>query len=343
MIPLLLLLLSTWFAPAFAADGPTWVSAPVEPVERPAIPAPLGGWWTEDGLYATVHGSAPERAVVTRLADHAATAVPRLADRLGVSAGGGIDVYLAPSRAEFLAMQPGAPPDWADGTAWPSFGLVFLHAPDARSGVAPPLETVLDHEIVHVLLGRAFAPQPTPRWLQEGLAQFFAGEIGPETNAVLAQTPSLLPLAQITRGFPRDPTSAHLAYAESADLIGWIVAQYGESSIPALISALRDGAKFESALESVTGQSAVEVEAAWRQRWDDPWIRLGRWLNVDVLMTLGGVAIAYGAILRRRRAHLKMRRWEHEEKLERQRLEILAQLAPPRAMPRVVFDHDVVN
>jgi hypothetical protein len=82
------------------------------------------------------------------------------------------------SDADFRALQPGQPPTWADATAYPAAGPICLRAPALRSGTDTRLEQVLDHELVHVLLGRAFAPAQPPTWLQEGIARVFAGEVG---------------------------------------------------------------------------------------------------------------------------------------------------------------------
>lgn len=315
---MLRVLLALWLAllsfPASAA--PEWRAAPEPITERPDIPAPDGGWWLEDGQYARVYGAVADKVTVRRLADHAATATPELGRRLGVPTGGTVDVYLAPTRAFFSSVQPGTPPDWADGTAWASLGLVFLHAPDARAGTATPLETVLDHELVHVLLGRAFHPQPVPRWLQEGLAQFYAGEVGPQTAEALAQAGGageLLPLAQITRGFPRDPVTAQLAYAESADFVAFVHAQYGEEALRKLIRAIGGGQSFEDAVYTATGQDAKALEGAWLEQWASPWLRVVRIANSSVLWFVGSLAIVFGAYRRWKRGRDKLRAWEAEE------------------------------
>ena len=60
----------------------------------------------------------------------------QLAKRLGVPMGRPVDVYLAPDEATFRSLQPGTIPDWADGTAWPTRGLVYLRSPRIRAGTA---------------------------------------------------------------------------------------------------------------------------------------------------------------------------------------------------------------
>lgn len=319
----LLLLLLLW--PGGAGAEPRWVAAPEASVEVPAIPAPPGGWWVEDGAYVRVSGASEDRATVRRLADHAARSLPALSTRLGIPSGGLLDVYVA-LPGTFQAIQPGAPPDWADGTAWPRQGLIFLHSPHDRPGDAEPLETVLDHEMVHVLVGRAFAPRPVPRWLQEGLAQVVAGELGPQvvdtiTNARLYG--GLIPIDTLVRGFPSDVLGARLAYAQSADFVAWLVAEAGEDGLRRLIQAMANGDTVESTLWEVTGRRLPELQAAWEDRWADPWLWVRAILNTEVLWVVGAALLVYGGYRRLRRGREKLARWEYEERRLRERQEAL--------------------
>lgn len=301
---------------ALAADGPTMQAAP-EPIHtKPTVPPPAGGWWTEEGLYARVSGAPEDRATVRRLADHAARAVPALADRLGVPAGGTVEIYLAPSQADFGRMQPGAPPEWADGTAWPSHGLIFLRAPSARPGTAEPLETVLDHELVHVLLGRAFAPRPVPRWLQEGLAQYYAGEIGPEEAQALftARLGGEVSLARLAGGFRGDPIQARAAYAASADLVAFVAGRHGESAIRALVARMAVGQGLEEALSGATGVPAADLEAAWRRRWEGPLPWIAALAREEVFWGVAAGLFVVGFLRVRGRTRRRLERMEDEDR-----------------------------
>lgn len=302
------------FARALAA-GPEIREAPV--LERPEIAAPSGGWWPESGQYATVYAAGADHQVARRLSDHAASAVPTLAARLGVPAGGTIDVYIAPTQHDFEAMQPGEPPEWADGTAFPQWGLIFLRSPGLRPGGAETLEQVLDHELVHVLVGRAFAPAIPPRWLQEGLAQYYAGELGPkieeDLGSVVFGREQLFSLRQLSSGFYGDQVRARHAYAAAADFIGFVVQRYGEGSVRRLIAEMGDGARFEPALRVATGQDLETVEAAWRGDRLDLAQMFRAAMSSQLLWALGGVLLVIGWWRRRRAARRKLERWQLED------------------------------
>ncbi len=294
--------------------GPRWEAAP--DVERPTIAEPPGGWTTEVGLHADVHGTWSDRATLVRLANHAATSIPVLSKRLGVLPGPTTEVYVVPSEEAFHTLQPGATPDWADGTAWPRWSLIFLKTPSIRDGTATSLTTVLDHELVHVLLGQAFGRRPVPRWLQEGMAQFYAGEATWERRIALASNEhglEPLPLATITTGFPRDAAWAHLAYAQSADFIAWAAGRAGEDGLRTLVQELVAGRSTDDALRAAVGLSVDEADALWRGRLpiSQDWYR---WVTNGSLWwgTAAGF-LALAAWQRKRRAAVKLARWEAEE------------------------------
>lgn len=234
--------------------------------EAPALP---DDWVEVRGAGFVLHGSEAHVALMDRLVAHGDQAVPRLAAELGIPIGGPIDVFLAGSQEDFRRLQPGAPPVWADGTAYPSLGAIFLRHPSLRGGSNRPLEQVLDHELVHVLLGRVFDPNPVPRWLQEGLAQVYAGEVGPEIaqriqRGSLGRSP--LALQAITTGFPDDGPSADLAYAQSADFILWFRSSYGDEALRQVIRLMGAGRSERQAIYEVTGSTLDQLGAVWLER-----------------------------------------------------------------------------
>lgn len=310
----LVLALFAGMLPAEASEPQMMVLS--QPLEPPSLPAPPGGWWKEDGLYLQVFSAVGDRKVATNLARAGNELLPGLSERLGLPIGAMVEVYLAPTQEDFNNLQPGTPPDWADGTAWPLQGLVFLRAPSLRPGTAEPLEQVLKHELVHILVGRAFGQQHPPHWLQEGLAAYISGEATPERSQELSgRNPNtLLNFAALENGFPRDPLLARLAYAESGDLVGFLAARHGDAALGRIVKEMAAGETMTSAMRRVTGESPVELEKLWMQRWEEPWGRLPAMAGL-----VGGVGMTVGAVLAmrriRRRNQQKLERWEREEQM----------------------------
>jgi hypothetical protein len=284
-----------------------------------APPRPPGHYISLQGTYATFHGRTSDQATLERLAAHAALAIPRIAERLGIGAGRHIEITLADDERVFRTLQPGTPPSWADGTAYPQRALVYLKSPSIRPGTAKPLEQVLDHEITHVLLGQAFGAEPVPRWLQEGLAQWVAGEITPELPARIARHTwggSLLTLDDLTDGFPADPLRADLAYAQSADLIAYVADEYGPETIPVLVQAIAAGQPVRAAFRTATGESAEEIDRAWRGRLTSGHIELAAFGNDMLWFGLGAPLVLFAFWGVRRRNRLVLARWAREEEAE---------------------------
>jgi hypothetical protein len=306
-------------APAWA--GPTISAAPPR-VEIDAPPVP-GEWETVPGLYARVSGAPEHAELLLHLARHAAVSLPRLATELDVPIGETVHVYLVGSDAEFRALQPGRPPTWADATAYPQSGAIFLRAPGVRGATDVALETVLDHELVHILIGRAFAPVDPPSWLQEGIARVYAGEFGPEDARIIYGTSGgLLGLGELGHAFPRDPTRARLAYAQSADFIAWLRNTHGAHTVPLLVRALAREQDLEQAVLAATGTPLPQLERAWLSRLEEgppAWLRIFD-DGGAFFLGLGAVALVGAGIARRREFNRRMIEREAEERAEDERL-----------------------
>lgn len=315
----LFLILTALLAWALAGE-PSMSAAPETGVvfaEAPQMPV---GFVALPGVYATVYGAPQDRPTLERLAEHAAISIPRIAQDLGIGAGPAMHIVLADDEQAFVELQPGAPPDWADGTAWPQHRQIFLKSPRIRIGTASPLEQVLDHEITHVLLGQAFGPRPVPRWLQEGLAQWVAKEIGPETTRRLSEglLGELLTLQELTGRFPRDAVRANLAYAQSADLIAFVVQEYGAESIPVLVQEMAKGKHHNAAFRVATGEDADTIDQKWRARLESSPLWLSSVATDTFFFGLGAPLTVAAFWMARRRNRKTYEKWEAEDRLAAQ-------------------------
>lgn len=301
------------------ASAQEWRSAPA-PEEGTELPLPPGGWTTVEGTYLRIHGDEDRTDLLLRLARHGSEALPHLAEQLGVPIGKTIHVYVASTEEQFRTLQPGRSPTWADATAWPRLGVVFLRDTKIRPATDEPLEQVLDHELVHVILGRAFAPRVPPAWLQEGAAQVLAGQAGPEVARILSSsslTGGPMGIESLERRFPTDPLRARLAYAASADFVQYLQAEHGDAVLPELVGASLDGVGVWGAIHQATGASPSEVESSWSRRWKSRALvpaslmaELGEWVFV-----LGALLLPFGWVARRRRFHRRLQEMEEEEAL----------------------------
>lgn len=278
--------------------------------------APAGAGWEEtrvDGL--TFHHRSKDAGIARALGEAGPAALIEIGKRTGVSAPGHIDVVLAPTFAEFAAAQPGNPPSWAAGTAYDERSEVYLRTRMPHTG-ADPIDKVFVHELVHVLLGQRFGEHPIPRWLNEGAAQLFAGELSPQDHATLVQAAiggGLLPLSTITDRWPRNPAAARLAYAQSVDFVAFL-ADHGDDALAVSIDGLARGESLDVALERGTGRKLADLEESWRGRmtfWH-------AWLPVlggsGVTWGIGSIIFVIAGWRRRRAFHTKVAAMAAREK-----------------------------
>jgi len=294
-------------------------TAETTPSAAPSAPELPDGWVEIEAPMSVVHSADRDRPTALRLSRHIATSLPQLAEQLNLPVGNRIHVVLAPTQDLFHSTQPGRAPQWADGTAWPSRGWIFLRAPRLRKDPTDTLETVLDHELVHIVLGRAFAGRPVPRWLQEGVAQLMAGEYTAETTATLASGvlgDNLLSLYELSRGFPKDALRANLAYAQSADFVAYIQNQYGQKAVQILIREMANGEAFAPSIRIATGRLVDDLDTEWRTRLQESPFQFAPLMSEGVWWGLGALLVPLAWFTVRRRNRRKVERWKREEILE---------------------------
>ena len=94
--------------------------------------------------------------------------------------------------------------------------------------------SVLKHEYAHLLLHRHIASSRLPRWLDEGVCQWFTGGVAevvldryrPMLGKALGSGEHIA-LAALTRRFPSDPRQLMLAYEQSRDIVTLMANRFG--------------------------------------------------------------------------------------------------------------------
>jgi MYXO-CTERM domain-containing protein len=230
-------------------------------------------------------------------------------------AGDPIRVLLVP---ESVVLARDVPP-WVAAFADAATDLVVLFP--ARIGAYPysSLETVLFHEVAHILTARASGGGRIPRWFNEGLASAaertwglgarsrFAWEV------VSGGQPSATALEALFYGSERDVVRA---YALSDALVRDVLEQYGPDAPARILARMADGAPFEVALYAVTGYPVDGVLYSFWSRNDTwkSWISAaGHPFTQWSLITLLALAAIWS---HRRRRRARRRQWDLEEQAE---------------------------
>lgn len=195
----------------------------------------------------------------------------RVVDDLGVPLEPGLVIRIArnPQEMQRLAPRGLSPPQYAAGVAYPSRGLILLTLSAPNSWEPPELEAVLTHELSHIALFRAVRGHPVPRWFSEGLAIYQSAEFRIARMRTLlegAVLHEIVPLNQLSERFPDRPYKVNIAYAQSADVVGYLRRDdLDEEHFRELVAELGQGVPFDEALSASYGWTPTGLERAWRQ------------------------------------------------------------------------------
>jgi tetratricopeptide (TPR) repeat protein len=130
----------------------------------------------------------------------------------------------------------------------------------------PQITAILAHELSHAMIAQSTGDQ-APHWFQEGFAQRI--EVTPyHANAFnMYDDAKLLPLALLDPVLERspDPELISAAYIIAQTDIRFLEEKYGRGSLQRFMTAFREGATTEEAVQRVCGKSLEALEVELRQ------------------------------------------------------------------------------
>jgi hypothetical protein len=313
-----------WQRPAAAeADDTTGTLAPrdVAVIVQPAaakLPAPPADFQRIDDGWLVLEFPSSVRERVEAIARDAQDFRAHLAADLGQPVLDHVIVRVARNPAQMAELAPeGALPfSYAVGMAYPSLHVILLSllAPDTWE--TPDLAETLRHELTHMALDDAVAGHHIPRWFDEGLAIHESGEFWGKRFRVLWDATvghRLLPLAALDRGFPGEGSEVSIAYAESADVVRFLMRDDDRARFGSLVERVRRGTPFERALEDAYDTDLRKLEFEWREEASHRFGLVPMLTGGGALWTLiAGLTVAAWA-KRRRRAKAKLDEWAREE------------------------------
>ncbi|HTM45822.1 MAG TPA: peptidase MA family metallohydrolase [Polyangiaceae bacterium] len=331
--------------PETAGDGP--LDSPQMGDDKLRLPNPPAGFAVEREGFIDFAYPPETRARIAPLMEQAANIRREYSARFGRDVLGSVRVHVARTPGEMATLAPhGAPfPSYASGVAYPEIGYVLLTIYSDQPGTPIDLLEVFRHELAHVALYDALGGHAVPRWLNEGFAIHLSGEssltrVGLLWPAVLAD--NVLPFSQLDRGFAADSGKVNLAYAESADVVRYLLRTRDAQRFDLLLNSMRGGANFDTALGESYKLDLAGLEYEWRE---DASQRYTFWpvLLSGSMVWVGIMGLFVLAWRRhRRRQQVTLERWAREEKQEelqkqaQARLHIVLAPAPKeRAFPSV--------
>ena len=208
-------------------------------------------------------------AFARELANAGEKALDSLFEITGVEIVEVVRVYIYPNSEEMQTATLFAP-DWSGGIAFPPYRTVL-------AGVSPSSlswgREVVAHELTHVLIGvyTFSCVSDLPTWLDEGLAMYGESSVGTShaddytrlEEAV--ENDTLLTVREVSGIFSNDPDLARQAYAQSLSLVEFLIEEYDQEDMLALLDAFSDGYSQDQALSEVYGLDQDSLYTAWRE------------------------------------------------------------------------------
>jgi len=229
----------------------------------------------------------------------------------------GVSVDAASNGLSLTATPARSAPDWASGYAYGNSGTVVIIP--ARAGTYPygSLQSLLHHEVTHVLVARAAGGRPVPRWFNEGLAMVAAREwtMGDRSRLFVELLPgNRVPASRLDDLFDRGSRAgADRAYALSAAYVRDLVDRYGVDFPGAVLAGIARGESFEEAFRRSTGVTLDDATAAFYSRTNFWNLWLPALTSGATLWTAVTLLALWAAKRRREKSNRIRQTWELEE------------------------------
>jgi hypothetical protein len=244
--------------------------------------------------------------------------VRSLSSQLGLAEVPEMEVRLVPDAEAMRALAPSdaPPPSYAVGVAYPSLRLTLVSARAPATWEVSDARRVLRHELSHLLLGIATNDASIPRWFSEGVAIEQAAEhpfARFEELARASVSGGLVPLSRLDDAFGERHGEVNLAYAQSADFVGYLLGRDGPARLGVFASHLRAGLSFDDALRRTWGMSLMPLERAWREDVSNRHLLLPFALGSGVLTLASALLLLVAFVRTRRRGRKLLNRWASED------------------------------
>ncbi|MCF6238675.1 MAG: hypothetical protein L3J79_07680 [Candidatus Marinimicrobia bacterium] len=173
----------------------------------------------------------------------------------------------------------------------------------------------LKHELFHTLLGQNEVNVPV--WLNEGLAQWQAGQMDwggfMELGTATARG-KLIPLVDLDVILSFNHKRASLAYAQALDATRFLLKRQGESILPYLLR--NDDLGFRKRFKLETGEDIIDFEITWRKDLETRFWFFKISTIPGLLWALSPLIVILAWFLKRQRGKKKLQEWDDEDRLQ---------------------------
>jgi hypothetical protein len=160
------------------------------------------------------------------------------------------------------------PQEWTGGVAFTRYGIVAIGIEPDSYGIEwgkGAIAHELTHLVIHQVTLNPYSDLPT--WLDEGLAMNAEGELELGFVNVLNAARDgggLISVRSLASPFSTDANQSYLSYAQSYELVRYLIDEYGREKMFELLSTFRQGSGYDEALERVYGFDMDGLDDRWR-------------------------------------------------------------------------------
>lgn len=217
----------------------------------------------------SAHWYAGDDAFGAAALDSAGAGLSAMKDIIPVSLAEPVHIYIYSNVNDLNATFSLGGRDWAGGHAHADLGVILVAVPPG-SGQALVMDSIIPHELAHVMMYRALGDSyyDQPVWLVEGLASMVERYPNPDYARALeiaSVNGTLIPFGDLCASFPADSGSAFLAYAQSQSFVSYIRDSFGVSGLSRLAATYSDGFDCDLGATKALGSSLSQLESRWRE------------------------------------------------------------------------------
>jgi hypothetical protein len=159
------------------------------------------------------------------------------------------------------------PQEWTGGVAFTRHSVIAI-------GINPfnlewgkrAIAHELTHLVIHLMTLNPYNELPT--WLDEGLAMHSEGPMSEDFVSYLKQAidqDRLFSVQSLSSPFSAYADQSYLSYAQSANIVDFLINSYGSDKMLELLNTFREGSSYDGALEAVYGFDMDGLDKLWRE------------------------------------------------------------------------------